>query len=259
MDARKGNLALTQDILTVDGYCPICEVPQTFRARYDWLRDHFLCDGCGSIPRERALMHVIQMLYPEWRSLEIHESSPGGRGASVKLASQAAEYTASHFATGLALGASHPTDGWRNENLERQTFPDARFDLVITQDVLEHLFDPGAAFREIARTLRPGGAHIFTVPLVKGRNAASAQRATRTASGTIEHKVDPEYHGNPIDESGSLVTMDWGYDIVDHIRRGCALDTEIYRLDILHMGIRAELLEVLVTRKAPAGQTQESG
>jgi hypothetical protein len=240
---------IRQDILTVHGHCPICEKPQTFRARYDWLRDHFLCDGCGSIPRERALMHVIQMLYPKWRSLSIHESSPGGRGASTKLAHEAAVYTPSHFDAHLALGASHSTDGWQNENLECQTFSDARFDLVITQDVLEHLFDPEAAFREIARTLRPGGAHIFTVPLVQGRTKASTRRATRTSSGAIEHTTDPEYHGNPIDESGSLVTMDWGYDIVDHIRHSCALDTEIYALDILHMGIRAELLEVLVTRK----------
>ena len=177
---------------------------------------------------------------------------------SVKLASQAAAYTPSHFSADLALGVSHPTDGWQNEDLERQTFPDAHFDLVLTQDVMEHLFDPGAAFREIARTLRLGGAHIFTVPLVKGRKAASAPRATRSASGAIEHKAEPEYHGNPIDESGSLVTMDWGYDIVDHIRRSCALDTEIYRLDILHMGIRAELLEVLVTRKPLAPQIEES-
>jgi SAM-dependent methyltransferase len=41
------------------------------------------------------------------------------------------------------------------------------FDLYLTQDVFEHLFDPAAAFREIARTLRTGGAHVFTTPLVR--------------------------------------------------------------------------------------------
>ncbi len=37
----------------------------------------------------------------------------------------------------------------------------------LTQDVFEHLFDPAAAFREIARTLQPGGAHVFTTLLVR--------------------------------------------------------------------------------------------
>jgi len=87
----------------------------------------------------------------------------------------------------------------RTSTLECQTFPDARFDLVITQDVLEHLFDPKAAFREIARTLRPGGAQIFTVPLVQGRTKASTRRATQTPSGAIEHSADPDPkdHGQP--------------------------------------------------------------
>jgi 2-polyprenyl-3-methyl-5-hydroxy-6-metoxy-1,4-benzoquinol methylase len=36
---------------------------------------------------------------------------------------------------------------------------------VITQDVMEHVFDPHHAFKEIARTLKPGGLHIFTTPI----------------------------------------------------------------------------------------------
>jgi len=39
--------------------------------------------------------------------------------------------------------------------------------LHLTQDVFEHMFDPAAAFREIVRTLQPGGAHVFTTPLVR--------------------------------------------------------------------------------------------
>jgi ubiquinone/menaquinone biosynthesis C-methylase UbiE len=36
-------------------------------------------------------------------------------------------------------------------------FDDGSFDLVVSQTVLEHVHDIGAAFREIARVLVPGG------------------------------------------------------------------------------------------------------
>ena len=42
------------------GYCPICVAPTRFSARYAWLRDHYLCDRCGSIPRQRALTLVLE-------------------------------------------------------------------------------------------------------------------------------------------------------------------------------------------------------
>jgi hypothetical protein len=35
--------------------------------------------------------------------------------------------------------------------------------------------------------------------------------------GTIEHLEPLEYRGNPVDERGSLLTIRYGYDIVDLI------------------------------------------
>ena len=65
--------------------------------------DHFLCSGCASIPRERALMQVIKDYYPNYKLLKIHESSPGGRGASVKLRNECPGYSSSHFYPDLEL------------------------------------------------------------------------------------------------------------------------------------------------------------
>ena len=113
-------------------------------------------------------MNCIETFYPQWRDADIHESSPGNRGASLKLRNNCNNYIASHFFAGEPLG--NKVKGFRNEDLENQTFAAGSFDLVITQDVMEHVFDPAKAFSEIARTLRKGGAHIFTVPLVnKGK------------------------------------------------------------------------------------------
>jgi len=44
---------------------------------------------------------------------------------------------------------------------------DESFDLVITQDFFEHVLRPA---KEIARTLKSGGAHIYAVPYDRWKN-----------------------------------------------------------------------------------------
>jgi 2-polyprenyl-3-methyl-5-hydroxy-6-metoxy-1,4-benzoquinol methylase len=47
-------------------------------------------------------------------------------------------------------------------NLERLPLHDAEFDLVVSIQVLEHLLDPAAGLRELARVLRPGGTLLLS-------------------------------------------------------------------------------------------------
>jgi len=237
-----------KNYLKIEGFCPICEKEVIFRSRHEWLRDHFLCSNCGSIPRERALMQVIKTYSPNYRDLKIHESSPVDRGASIKLKSECRSYSASHCYNDLPLGKCHPTQGHRCEDLENLTFADEEFDLFITQDVMEHIFKPDKAFSEIARVLKPGGAHIFTVPLVNKSNK-SERWASRSDDGELVFHHEPEYHGNPIDNDGSLVTMHWGYDITGFIMLSSGLYSTIFMIDNLNLGIRAEYIEVIVSKK----------
>lgn len=235
-------------IFSSPGFCDICERTVEFRAKYDWFRDHLLCSRCGSVPRERALMQVIKRYYPKYRKMRIHESSPGDRGVSPRLQRECRKYSFSHFFPDVSPGETHPKLKMRCENLESLTFPDSSFDLFITQDVAEHIMDPAAAFREIARVLRPGGAHIFTVPLVR-KGEATRRRAELAGDGKIVHLLEPEFHGSPTDENGSLVTMDWGYDIVKFIAEVAGMPGHIVHIDDLYHGIRAEFIEVVVSLK----------
>ena len=231
------------------GFCPTCASEVTFVARDSWLRDHYLCSKCGSIPRERALMHVIETFFPGWSELVIHESSPANRGASVRLARECRKYIPSHYFLDQEPGSF--VNGFRCESLEALTFQNESVDLHITQDVMEHVFYPSKVFREIARTLKPGGAHIFTAPLVN-KNQPSKPRVRIDASGKLIHIEQPQYHGNPISNDGSLVTVDWGFDICTHIFDSCGLFTHVIQVDDLSRGIRAEYIEVLVTVKPKA-------
>ena len=228
------------------GYCFCCDRDTRFVARQEWFRDHYICASCGSIPRERALMYCVEKFFPDWRGCIVHESSPCHRGASVKLKAQAREYIPSQHYPDVEPGTMR--NGARCENLESMTFEDNSIGLHVTQDVMEHVFHPGRVFKEIARTLRPGGMHIFTVPLVN-KDRPTEVCARFDDEGNIVHMREPEYHGNPISKQGSLVTHKWGYDICDHIFRSSGLYTKMVYIDALEYGIRAEFIEVLITVK----------
>jgi len=198
-------------------------------------------------------MLTVEMYFPNWRSLTIHESSPGNRGASRRLSQECSSYIASQFFPDQEPGSI--VGKFRCENLEALTFADESIDLHITQDVLEHVFHPSRVFSEIARTLRPGGAHIFTVPIVN-KYKPSKLRTRVSDNGQVFHLEPPVYHGNPISDEGSLVAVDWGFDICRHIFESCGLFTHLVYIDDLSKGIRAEYIEVLITVKPDTAGTQ---
>lgn len=133
-------------MFSCNGWCPICETDVVFSSIHDWFRDHLLCSECGSIPRERALFRVKKERFPNYRDLVIHETSPGNRGASTKLAKECAGYSVSQYFRDVEPGKAHQS-GVRCENLESLSFVDSSFDLFVSQDVMEHVFDPANAFR----------------------------------------------------------------------------------------------------------------
>jgi SAM-dependent methyltransferase len=191
-------------------------------------------------------MHCLENFCPEWRNGVVHESSPVFRGASNKLRAACAGYVPSQYFPNVTAGSY--LNAMRCENLECLTFSNDSVGVHVSQDVLEHVYNPALAFKEIARTLRPGGAHVFTTPLIN-KNKPSERCIAIEPDGRIRHLREPEYHGNPISESGSLVTMRWGYDICEFIHRHSGLFTEMIYIDSLELGIRAEFIEVLITRK----------
>ncbi|WP_407179670.1 methyltransferase domain-containing protein [Bradyrhizobium sp. STM 3562] len=231
------------------GACPICQKSVTFSATNPWFRDFLSCSGCGSVPRERALMLVLQRERPNWRDLAIHESSPAERAASLMLKRYCRRYVATQFFPNVEPGSLH--HGYRCENLERSTFQDGSFDVVITQDVMEHVFDPASAYRDISRTLKPGGIYIHTVPIYKEK--VNSERRARLVGNQVEHIFPPEYHGNPIDQKGSLVTYHYGYDLHDLIASWTPFSVEITRFNDREHGIIAEFSEVVVCRKQRRG------
>jgi SAM-dependent methyltransferase len=225
------------------GWCPICEARTLFVNTGGHPRNCYFCARCGSIPRQRAVIFVLADRYPSWRTLEIHESSPGGP-SSAKLRRDAPGYSDSFWLPAVGRGAY--SEGRRSEDLQRLTFADESFDLFVTQDVFEHVFDAAAAFKEIARVLRPGGAHLFTMPYWPEEPTRLRARFT---DGQVEHLEEPMYHDDPVDADGALVIRDWGFDAAAFIMDACGLPTEIVTPLDKRFGLLGDFQEVFVTRK----------
>jgi hypothetical protein len=89
--------------------------------------------------------------------------------------------------------------------------------------------------------LRPGGAHVFTVPIFQ-----RAETVVRVAEDGTE-LMPADYHDGT--EGKSLVVREWGRDITDYIGWASAVTSEVHRPESRRHGIEGEHLEVVVSRK----------
>jgi SAM-dependent methyltransferase len=102
----------------------------------------------------------------------------------------------------------------QHQDLAHLTFPSDVFDLVVTNDVLEHVPKLEASLAEMARVLKPGGVSISTFPF--NANAEKTLVKAKLVGGELIYLGEPEYHGNPVDpDKGSLVFQIPGWDIID--------------------------------------------
>jgi SAM-dependent methyltransferase len=205
------------------------------------LRDDYLCIHCHSIPRQRHIQHILDTHFAGWENLSVHESSP----TNDFIARYCHRYSSSQYFDGVPSGKL--VNGVRCENLERLSLEDDSVDIFITQDVFEHVFHPELAAREIRRVLKPGGAHVFTVPKL-GWVPLSEPRARLSASG-IEYLKEASYHGNPVGDGKALVTWDYGADFESLIDGWSGLTTTICAEANRALGIDGEFREVFVSRK----------
>lgn len=69
---------------------------------------------------------------------------------------------------------------------EELTFPDGSFDLVVCNNVLDHVQDAGACLSEIRRVLKPGGYFVFGQDL---SNEEDIERQRQKDKGFVGHPI----------------------------------------------------------------------
>jgi SAM-dependent methyltransferase len=209
------------------GTCSVCGTAGEYRLEAGrLLRGTLACTTCGAILRHRQQADVLLELYGEgagtiarlaknrtFRRLDIYE--PGLGGPFVKYLGALRGYRRSAFWPDVEPGDTR--DGVRCEDLQVLTYASTSFDLVISSEIMEHVREPWRAFAEIRRVLRPGGRHVFTVPLVWPLPSTTIARVDTSGERDV-HILEPQYHWSPTDPEGALVYTDFGMDLPELLR-----------------------------------------
>jgi len=113
--------------------------------------------------------------------------------------------------------------------LEELPFDAESFDFVIHSDTLEHVESPVEALTECLRVLKPGGACLFTVPVIVGR-------LSRSREG-----LPPSYHGDvTTTREDYIVTSEFGADTWTYLAQAGFAHVEVFCFDypagLVHIG-----------------------
>ena len=213
------------EAFTVDGFCVSCDKKVSFlvdmqsggqRNTNGWTpnwRERMECPLCRMNNRQRLIATLINQKLSNNKNQNVYfmeQVTPIYNWAISKFKEHnlvGSEYLGYEYEGGATI------KGIRHEDVENLSFSDSQLDLIVSNDVFEHVPHPAKAFAECARVLKSGGVMLATIPFHSGMDE-SVVRA-QLDNGQVEHLLPEAYHGNPVSADGSLVFTDFGWDILE--------------------------------------------
>lgn len=130
------------------------------RSLVKWIDQRFYADYHQNWDDEMFRREVVGAVQPDWKALDL--------GAGAGIVRQMNIRGLVRSVCGIDPDPRVLTNASLDEGKigigEEIPFEDDTFDLVFSDNVLEHLRNPIDAFREVWRTLKPGGIFLFKTP-----------------------------------------------------------------------------------------------
>ena len=204
---------------TLPGICVVCSAPVRFWG--DWLysdgervnyRERLVCPSCGLNNRQRFMACLVSETLRAERSDPVtylfERVTPFFGWALENLPGDiiGSEYLGPEFESGTVV------DGVRHEDALALSLADDSVDVIVSNDVFEHVPDIDRTLMECSRVLRDRARLFFSVPFVEDSDRTVQRSELR--DGELVHLLPPEYHGNPVSAEGSLVFYEYGWDLL---------------------------------------------
>ena len=132
-----------------------------------------------------------------------------------------------------------------NRDLRRIGLPPATFHAVICNEVLEHVEELIPSLQGLAEVLTLGGYLIATVPFLYGQQEHLVKAIWRGEGQPPEVIGEPDYHGNPVEEEGSLVYRYPGWQLLEDLRSAGFRDAAMHCLSSTTYGVLGEELPIV--------------
>jgi SAM-dependent methyltransferase len=236
---NKTNLTMAKQFNNVEILCNVCgekakvwyemlSVKERREHKVGLLRETLECLNCLSRMRYRIMAHAMLTEFRQRfgiaaASLEDAASMIGNIdildtdafSPAARILERNKAYRLSVYMPNRPFGLLE-NEGKYNVDLQKMTFSDRTFDIILSSDVMEHVRSFQRANEEIFRCLKPGGAHIFTVPFHE------PDMLTRTlidsGSGEDIYLEPPQFHGDAHFSGKIPVYRIYGTDLLDDLR-----------------------------------------
>ena len=216
---------LGNDCWEMPGFCDVCG--KATRFRMDWFnlyehpvygktpcyRERMICSICEMNNRLRFVASYLINLVNNSKDINdiylYEQISPFFRHISNFLSNKnvfGSEYLGNNIKSGEII------NGIRHEDALALSLASNSIDVIVSNDVYEHVPDIARTFSEASRVLRDNGRLILAIPF---QTSEISSRKRAEADGEKINYLEPaRYHGNPLSEQGALVFYDFGWDII---------------------------------------------
>jgi SAM-dependent methyltransferase len=209
---------------SINRFCLCCNAKTSMTINFDnstlvdsvpipnW-REALVCNVCQMNNRQRLIGKLIQSEVSKNPNLCLYimeQVTPIYKwltGTFPNLEIKGSEYLGYEFEGGVFY------DGIRHEDVMNLTLAPESVDLIVSNDVFEHIPDFRKGLEECVRVLRVNGTMLLTIPFYTSHDCSEV-RAT-FHENKLKLIKSPQYHGNPLSPDGSLVFHDFGWDLMD--------------------------------------------